>query len=61
MTTTGASANETTDPRVVATDLVSQLKQSQHRLILAESCTCGAAAAAIGSVPGASNVFAAVP
>ncbi|GAB5514230.1 CinA family protein [Rhodopirellula baltica] len=57
MTTTGASANETTDPRVVATDLVSQLKQSQHRLILAESCTCGAAAAAIGSVPGASNVF----
>lgn len=57
MTTTGASANETTDPRVVATDLVSQLKQSQHRLVLAESCTCGAAAAAIGSIPGASNVF----
>lgn len=57
MSTAGASPNESTDPRAVASDLVSQLKQSQQRLILAESCTCGAAAAAIGSVPGASNVF----
>lgn len=57
MSTADASTNETTDPRAVASDLVSQLKRSQQRLILAESCTCGAAAAAIGSVPGASNVF----
>ncbi|PHQ34250.1 CinA family protein [Rhodopirellula bahusiensis] len=57
MTASGDQLTEPSDPRVVASNLITQLKQSQHRLILAESCTCGAAAAAIGSVPGASNVF----
>lgn len=57
MSTAGSSPNESTGPRTVASELVSQLRQTQQRLILAESCTCGAAAAAIGSVPGASNVF----
>jgi nicotinamide-nucleotide amidase len=49
--------DETQHPTSIAAGLVTELKQSQQRLILAESCTCGAAAAAIGSVPGASHVF----
>ncbi|MFG0265417.1 MAG: CinA family protein [Rhodopirellula sp. JB055] len=50
-------SDDTNTPAAIAAGLVAQLKQSQHRLILAESCTCGAAAAAIGSIPGASQVF----
>ncbi|WP_047816754.1 CinA family protein [Rhodopirellula islandica] len=50
-------SDEAASPSSIAAKLVSQLNQSQQRLILAESCTCGAAAAAIGGVPGASNVF----
>jgi nicotinamide-nucleotide amidase len=37
--------------------LVEQLSSKKRKLALAESCTCGMAAAMIGGVPGASNVF----
>lgn len=37
--------------------LVEKLRNSSWRLALAESCTCGMAAAMIGRVPGASQVF----
>lgn len=41
----------------VASKLVKQLQSRGEHLALAESCTCGMAAAMIGGVPGASNVF----
>jgi len=40
-----------------AVELVSLFTTRSWRLVLAESCTCGMAAAAIGGVPGASEVF----
>ncbi|MCC9642393.1 nicotinamide-nucleotide amidohydrolase family protein [Rhodopirellula sp. JC740] len=57
MTSSNLESSVVDDPREVATALVALLKRTQNRLILAESCTCGAAAAAIGSIPGASQVF----
>ncbi|TWT98934.1 CinA family protein [Neorhodopirellula pilleata] len=42
---------------LVASTLVERLKSRGERLALAESCTSGMAAAIIGGVPGASNVF----
>jgi len=41
----------------VAWALVERLVSRRERIALAESCTCGMAAAIIGGVPGASNVF----
>lgn len=57
MTSSNLESSVVDDPREVATALVAMLKRTQNRLILAESCTCGAAAAAVGTVPGASAVF----
>lgn len=47
----------TLSPLPEAVQLVEQLRNSLWRLALAESCTCGMAAAMIGGVPGASDVF----
>ncbi|MEM6363509.1 MAG: CinA family protein [Planctomycetota bacterium] len=44
-------------PNAVAVAIVDQLQTVNHRLVLAESCTCGAAAAMLGGVAGASNVL----
>lgn len=43
--------------RSPAQTLVGHLKSGKKTLALAESCTCGMAAALIGGVPGASTVF----
>ncbi len=40
-----------------AAQLVARLRESSLRIALAESCTCGMAAAIIGGVSGASDVF----
>ncbi|MEM1227330.1 MAG: CinA family protein [Planctomycetota bacterium] len=45
------------DAPSIAMQLVGWLVASRHRLVLAESCTCGLAAASIGAIPGASQVF----
>lgn len=44
-------------PFAEATEVVMRFRESKSRLVLAESCTCGMAAALIGGVPGASDVF----
>lgn len=46
-----------TGQRLSAQTLVEQLMSTNLKIVLAESCTCGMAAALIGGVPGASKVF----
>ncbi|EMI53545.1 CinA family protein [Rhodopirellula sallentina] len=40
-----------------AVSLIEFFREREERLTLAESCTCGMAAALVGQVPGASEVF----
>ena len=37
--------------------LVALLRESESRIVLAESCSCGLAAAALGQIPGVSHFF----
>ncbi|MEM1061978.1 MAG: CinA family protein [Planctomycetota bacterium] len=46
-----------TDPRDAAAEVLETLARDGRRLVLAESCTGGALAAAFTAVPGASAVF----
>ncbi len=44
-------------PLPEAVSLIKRFRESGWRIVLAESCTCGMAAAIMGQVPGASDVF----
>lgn len=41
----------------LATEVAHRLSVGNHRLVLAESCTCGLVATVLGGVPGISEVF----
>ena len=43
--------------RQKASFVLKKLTESGHRLVMAESCTCGLAAGFLGSIPGASTCF----
>ena len=47
----------TANPLNDAVELVDRFRKSSWRIAFAESCTCGMAAAIVGGVPGASEVF----
>ena len=47
----------TMDALAIAHKLVEQLEQRKSRIVFAESCTCGLAAATMGQISGVSNFF----
>ncbi len=47
----------TASPLLDAVQLIDRFRLSSWRIAFAESCTCGMAAAIVGGVPGASDVF----